>query len=302
MKKSAILAAGITATLAALPASTQTVPNPFETRILASGLVQPKGLDAALHGAGAGPMGQNVFVAESGLNRIVEVDIRTGVVTPVCPAADFPVGVACWGGPFAQYMYVGCAFSGGGIERISADGVGMPFALAGRNVAGLDFGKGPFGSDLYAGEWTLGNVWRVDPDGNETLFATVPGESRYLRFSQGGDFGHFLYVTDYATGYIHRIDPQGNVTLFAQTGAYGLEGLAFGPGGEFGKELYVGSLATGEIFRVAADGTVTLWATGFPGVADILFKPGGGGGFSMYFVDGNSAVHVISKVRRGKNP
>ena len=299
MKNKTILFSALALFAGNLSLSAQTVPNPFRVRLLTDGLVQPKGIDAALHGTGAGPMGANIYVAESGLDQMVEIDIHTGAISLFSATGDFPVGVGCWGGPFSQYMYVGCAFSGGGIERISVDGIGTPFAMQGMNVSGLDFGKGPFGPNLYAGEWQVGNIWQVDPAGNATLFASIPGESRYLRSSGGGQFGHYLYVTDFTTGKIYRIDASGNDSLFADTGVPGLEGLAFGPGGVFGKDLYVGNLSTGEIYRVAQDGTVTLWASGFPGVADILFKPGGAGGFSMYLVDGHSSVYLVSKERRG---
>jgi hypothetical protein len=280
----------------------QTVPPEFQWKVLATGISQPKGLDAAHYQAGAGSMGRKLFVAESGQNRVVEVDRATGIWAPMASTGSFPVGVACYGGPFAQYMYVGNAFSGG-IEKVASDGTTTQFALAGMSIAGLDFSKGIFGQYLYAGQWAAGNIWRVDSQGNATLFASAPGtETRYLTFSKGGPFGAYLYYTDFVQGNVHRVAPDGTVTLFATLRSPGIEGLTFGPGGIFGKDLYVGNLSTGEIFRIAEDGTWVVWASGFPGVADILFQPGGRGGFTMYLVDGQASgkVYSVGAVRSRK--
>lgn len=295
MKQKVVLASLVTAALFAAGASAQTVPAPFKVSQIASGLLQPKGLDSARHQAGAGKMGEYLYVAESGANRVVELDLKTGTIQPLGNTlGTFPVGIGCYGGPYAQYMYLGSAFSGG-LERMDTAGAATPFALAGMPLAGLAFGNAQFGNALYVGEWMAGNVWRVDTLGNATLFATVPGQSRYLEFSQGGAFGHFLFVSEFFTGNIYRIDPQGAVTLFASTGAAGLEGLTFGPGGIFGSDLYAGNLLTGQILQIAPNGSVGVWGSGFPGVADIHFMPGAKGGFAMTLVDGVSAVWLVRR-------
>ncbi|MHC5114434.1 MAG: NHL repeat-containing protein [Planctomycetota bacterium] len=263
-----------------------TVPDDFQVRLVTTNLDQPKGLDAPLFRAGVGSMGGKLFVAESGADRVLEIDLRTGDVDQFALTGSFPVGVGCYGGPFGAHMYIGNA-SGSGVVTCDPFGLVEPFALMDKDIAGLDFGKGQFGNDLYAGEWAAGKIWRVDRFGNEELFAELPGgQTRYLKFSHGGQFGQYLYFTDFATGDINRIDPDGNIEFFANTGTSMLEGLAFSPGGAFGKFLYVGDLGTGEIFRIDAQGNVELWADGFEGVADIIFKPGKRGGFTMFFVDG----------------
>lgn len=296
MRKMQILVAGLAVALIAVPVAAQpVVPDDFEVTVLATGLVQPKGLDSALFRAGAGRMGKDLFVAESGLDRVVTVE-REGSMPVVFSMTNgsFPVGVGCFGGPFGPYLYCGNAM-GGGIDRLDSEGVAVPFALPGMSIAGLAFGKGEFGGDLYAGEWTTGDIWRIDREGNAVLFATIPnGQSRYLHFSHGGPYGHYLYVTDFITGDIYRIDPDGNVMMFASTGAACLEGLAISPGGAFGQMLFAGDLCAGEIYAVAPDGTVTLWAYGFNGAADMIFEPGGKGGFTMFMVDGVDSVYAIS--------
>jgi hypothetical protein len=274
------------------------LPEQFEARLVATDLNQPKGIEAALHRAGVGPAGDYLYVAESGANRIMRIDPSSSEMEMAGESMGFfPVGVACFGGPFAQNMFVGNAM-GGGITRIDLNGITWEFAVPDLLSAGMDFGHGPFGTDIYAGEWVSGNIWRIDRQGQATLFSSIPGcQTRYMKFSHGGPFGTYLYVTDFLSGDVYRIAPDGVATVFASTGAIGLEGLDFSSGGAFGKYLYTGSLSTGDLFRIAPDGTVLLWASGFAGVADIRFVPGGAGGFTMYMVDGHDSVFAINRAK-----
>lgn len=287
--------------LLSLPAhaATPSLPQGFKAEVLASDLNQPKGVISALFRAGAGPFGHDLYVAESGADRVVRVDKGGAGATAFANTGNFPVGVALYGGPFGQYLYVGNAFNGDGVDRIDSLGNATDFALNGSNVSGLDFGRGHYGSYLYAGVWQQGEIYKVDGAGNASLFSSNPGtQTRYLKFSHGNKFGQYLYYTDFNSGNVYRVDPEGNATLFAQTNTNGLEGFDFGPGGAFGHYLYAGSLSTGEIFRIDPDGNVELWADGFDGAADIHFEPGKcGGGFTMYMVDGHSRVYAISKAK-----
>jgi hypothetical protein len=296
-----ILVIGLLLLSASAVQAQPTVPEGFEVTVLASDLQAPKGIVSPLHRAGAGPFGHYLYVALSDADAIATVDKDgAGANLFADNVGDFPVGVAFYGGPFGNNLYVGNAF-GGGIVMVDPSGTVSPFALAGMNIAGLDFGRGAYGADLYAGEWTVGNIHRVDPSGTATLFTNVPGtQTRYLKFSHGGAFGTFLYFTDFLVGDIYQVDDLGAATLFASTGATSLEGFDFSPGGAFGHFLYAGDLNSGDIFRVAPDGTVELWASGFPGAADIHFEPGKRGGFTMYISDGHNPGHVfaVSKAKK----
>jgi sugar lactone lactonase YvrE len=259
-------------------------------RLVATGFDQPKGITCADYTAREGLLGTNLFVAVSGSDEIVEVTPDGQRLAHFAgPMNSFPVGLAAYGSSFAQDLYVGNAY-GGGVSRLDALGDDFTFALRGKSVAGMDFG---YGGDLFVGEWTTGNIWRVDPQGNVILFATIPGEARYLSF---GPLNHpsegvrqRLFVTEYGSGSIYRVDPDGTVSLFAQTRAQCLEGLAFGPGGAFGYDLYAGDLCSGTIYRVDAFGNVSVWSSGLlPGAADICFMAAGTDAYTMYVVDGKS--------------
>ena len=274
------------------------VPDGFKVTELATDLSQPKGIISALHRAGAGQFGHDLYVAESGTDQIVKVDKQGGGATPFASTNNFPVGVAFSGGPFGKYLYVGNAFSGG-IQQDDKNGIVSAFALAGQSIAGLDFGQGAYGNYLYAGEYPVGKIHKVDTSGTATLFLHNTGtETRYLKFSHGNGFGTFLYYTDFLSGDIYKVDPAATPTVFASTSDSALEGLAFSPGGVFGHYLYTGGINSGNIYQVAPDGTVTTWASGFGGVADIHFEPGKRGGFTMYIVDGQSSGHVYAIAKK----
>lgn len=301
---------GIAVTMLVVFAMLQTVvsaapamPSGFDVTTLASGLNQPKGIVSALHRAGTGPFGHDLYVAESGANQIVTVDKGgAGATSFASPVGIFPVGVAFFGGLFEDFLYVGNAF-GGGVVKVDSNGVVSPFALAGISIAGLDFGRGAYGNYMYAGEWPIGKIHRVDSSGTATLFSSVPGtETRYLKFSHGNGFGTFLYYTDITSGTIYKVDPSGMATVFAVTGSPCLEGFDFSPGGAFGQYLYAGDVCNGNIYQIAPDGSVSEWASGFGGVADIHFEPLAmgpaqkGGGFTMYVADATEgSIYGISK-------
>lgn len=276
-------------------ATSATVPAPFQVRLVATDLIQPKGLESTPHGTGLGPAGHDLFIAESGANRVVRIEPQTGEKTLVGDTlGGFPVGIRVNAGAFGHSLFLGDAF-GGGVECMDLDGACSPFAISNRSVAGMDFGRGAFGNELYVGEWATGNIWRIDREGNAELFATIPnGETRYMKFSHDGQFGNFLYVTDYRTGNIHRVDANGNIAIFASTASPCLEGLDFSTGGAFGRYLYAGDICTGDMFRIAPDGTVELFASGFEGVADLKFVPGPKGGATLYMVDGHRSVFEIT--------
>lgn len=279
-----------------------TVPAGFNVTLLASGLISPKGIVSALHRAGAGQFGHDLYVAESGAGNITDVGKGGAGASAFATTGFFPVGVAFSGGPFGEFLYVGRAF-GGGIARVDPSGSVTPFALAGMSISGLDFGRGAYGNDMYAGEWPMGKIHRVDPNGTATLFANMSGnETRYLKFSHGNAFGTFLYYTDLLSGKIYKVDPSGNAAVFANIGSPCLEGFDVSSGGAFGHYLYAGDVCNGNIYRVAPDGTVMTWATGFGGVADIHFEPLAmgqakkGGGFIMYIADATAGkIYGISK-------
>jgi len=286
------------------------VPLGFKATKLASGLTTPadgvKGITSALFLSGDGPFGHDLYVARSDNGKIYCVSRSGAGATEFADVGDFPVGVAF--SPydsFGNYLYVGRAMvAEWGVVRVDPMGNVENFA----NVAGTSgLAFAPDGTDygeyLYAATyWGSGKIYRIDSTGTATEFKeSIPGQSRYLKFSHGDAFGTYLFVTEINSGKIYKVYPDASYELFADTGigAFSIEGLDFSLGGAWGHYMWVGDAFgpnAGRILRIDPSGNVEEWATGFGHVADIHFQPGGKGGFTMYIVTaGTGEVWAISK-------
>jgi len=284
------------------------LPSGFEAVLLADGLDRGdglKGITSALFRAGNGPFGHDLYVAYSPDDSIYKVDKDGAGATHFADVGDFPVGVefGAYDG-FKGYLYVGLALEQDwAVVRVDSEGTVTPFSNVTR-TSGLAFsppGSG-YGKYLYAATyWSEGRIFRIDKDGVAEEFKdSIPGQSRYLEFSHGGPWGHYLFVSEITSGKIYKVYPDASNETFAETNAtWGVEGFDFSPGGVWGHYMFVGvafGADAGKIFRIDPDGNVELWASGFEGVADIHFEPGGKGGFTMYIVtNGSGEVYAISK-------
>jgi len=265
-----------------------------------------KGITSALHRSGDGPFGHDLYVAFSAQDEIWKVARDGSGEAWFADVGDFPVGVAF--SPFdsfGNYLYVGNAFASSyAIQRIDSEGnvedwVDLPA------TSGLAFPPEgtTYGEYLYAATYYgAGKIYRIDSTGAYEEFKdSIPGQSRYIKFSHGGKWGFYLFVSNINDGKIYKVYDDATYSLFADTGVtdFGIEGMEFSPGGVFGSYLYVGvafGSQAGKIFRIDYKGNVETFATGFGSVADIHFQPGGNGGFTMYIVtDGTGEVYAISK-------
>jgi len=264
-----------------------------------------KGITSALWRSGDGQFGHDLYVAFSPMNEIWKVARDGSGEEWFADVGYFPVGVAF--SPFdsfGNYLYVGNAFASSyAIQRIDPGGnvedwVDLP------STSGLAFPPEgtTYGEYLYAATYySSGKIYRIDSTGSYEEFKdSIPGESRYIKFSHGGKWGFYLFVSNIDDGKIYKVYDDATYSVFADTGvSWGIEGMEFSPGGAFGKYLYVGvafGTEAGKIFRIDDEGNVETFATGFGSVADIHFQPGGKGGFKMYIVtDGTGEVWAISK-------
>ena len=308
MKKLSVLPLFMVIVLAfvVIPAYAQpTVPAGFKATKLAEGLATTdglKGITSALFRAGNGHFGDFLYVARSDNDKIYRVS-KKGGATEFADVGDFPVGVAFGThNGFQGYLYVGLAYAtSNAVVRVDPSGVVSNFAAI-DHIAGIAFspdGSG-YGKYLYAAQWTTGYIYRIDSAGNVyTWHTSIPGESRYIKFSHGGPFGKLLYLSETWSGKIDIVWPDASVSTFVDTGDYEIEGLEISPGGVWGHYLFVGvafGADAGKILRIDPAGNVEVWADGFGAVADIHFQPGGKGGFTMYIVTGTAGeVWAISK-------
>ena len=150
----------------------------------------------------------------------------SGIVNPTSMAID-PSG----------RLYVSSRFEGT-IYRVLSDGTTEPFAHDLGVTCGLAFA--PDGM-LFVGDRS-GTIFRVDPMGRATTFATLPASVAAFHLAIGPD--RALYVTGPTlSSYdpLYRIEPDGTVTI-AYVGFGRPQGLAFDPNGSlFVVEALAGS-------------------------------------------------------------
>jgi len=180
----------------------------------------------------------------------------SGIVNPTSLAVD----------PSGQ-LFVSSRFEGT-VYKVKADGSAEPFAHDLGVACGLAFA--PDGI-LFVGDRS-GTIFRVDPGGHATTFATLPASVAAFHLAIGPD--RSLYVTGPTlSSYdpLYRIDPDGTITTaYARFGRP--QGLAFDANGA----LYVVEALAGAsgLYRVSAEKDPELVLAG-PGLVGVAFDPGG---------------------------
>jgi len=180
----------------------------------------------------------------------------SGIVNPTSMAID-PSG----------RLYVSSRFEGT-VYRVLPDGMTEPFAHDLGVACGLAFA--PDGM-LFVGDRS-GTIFRVDPAGHATTFATLPASVAAFHLAIGPD--RALYVTGPTlSSYdpLYRIEPDATVTTaYARFGRP--QGLAFDPNGA----LFVVDALAGSsgLYRVPPHGDPELVLAG-PGLVGVAFDRGG---------------------------
>lgn len=100
----------------------------------------------------------------------------------------------------------------------------------------------------------IGDVVKIDADGNRTTLATLPGFPSGIALDTEGN----VYVSNYSFPAVHRITPEGERSMYVQNSQ-----LAGGVGIDFDANgnLFVGNFITGDILRIDTDKNVTILAT-----------------------------------------
>jgi sugar lactone lactonase YvrE len=211
----------------------------------------------------------NVFVTYSGTRgQQVPVSIfrvrpngtretfSSGIVNPTSMAID-PAG----------RLYVSSRFEGV-VYRVAPDGSTEAFASDLGVACGLAFA--PDGT-LFVGDRS-GTIFRVDPNGRASTFASLPASVAAFHLAYGPD--QAVYVTGPTLASydsLYRIDRDGRVTV--QYSRFGRpQGLGFDAGGA----LYVVEALAGAsgLYRVPADREPELVLSG-PGLVGVAFEPHG---------------------------
>jgi sugar lactone lactonase YvrE len=182
----------------------------------------------------------NLFVASD--FSVLKIS-TTGAVTTFASGLNYinPMAFSSSG-----TLFVG---SRSGIYSITADGTVSNFLTGSYTFGGLAFDAS---GNLYGPDNVTGIVWKVDPLGQATEFASGLVNPLGAAFDELAN----LYVAS-GNGTIQKISPEGTVTTFA-TGFSNPNDLAF----DSMTNLYVTDGGSGSIFKVEQDGSVAEVASG----------------------------------------
>lgn len=179
----------------------------------------------------------------------------TGPSIAAAVGGNSTIGFAYAGNKFVGSVYFNTQLystnlSGGGV---AAFGAPVAAFAGGETYVSSSLGIGGFGPrDVYAGNQSLGNVYRFANDGSsQSLFASgLSGGVRSIAFDPYGLYGNNMIVAT-NTGNVYKVDSSGVASLLTSVGA-DTEGLSFAP-------QAFGTYAAGTLF-VASEGLSSLLA------------------------------------------
>jgi sugar lactone lactonase YvrE len=120
--------------------------------------------------------------------------------------------------------------------------------------------------DIYETDFSSGTIFKFNPSGARTTFATGLSGPEGMAFDRSGNF----FVTDTGSGRIFKYAPNGTRTIFA-SGLNGPASLAFDNAGNLFNADFFGNT----IFRFTPTGTRTTFAPGLNGPASLAFDTSG---------------------------
>jgi sugar lactone lactonase YvrE len=203
-----------------------------------------------------------IFVSAGGGIYCVTLD---GSVELLYPDPGGDIAFDPWGNLFVEH--------GGSLYKINPEGdvsavadlpdtgPGASFislAVDGQGNAYLGQGIGFQGDPTmppYVPPVCVDEVYRITPDGEATVFATVPGGAAGLTFGPDG----MLYATEWNNGGLSRISSDGNVTPIVPGNGLALVGdIAYSPDGT----LYILNIDGWTVARLTVEGQIEIIASG----------------------------------------
>ncbi len=189
--------------------------------------VSPSGeVDLITDQLNTGPSG-NLIDADGSILQSVYLSNRVVRVQSDGNITDFATGIP---GPDdlvqdanGNLFVASCPFGGPApaVYRVDASGSTEIFANSQQFgcISGITIDSD---GDLFASDFADGQVFRITPAGQVSLFAQLPAPSTHIKFANDG-----FYVMMPSANQIARIDRQGNVSILAGTGQAGnLDGPA----------------------------------------------------------------------------
>jgi glucose/arabinose dehydrogenase len=158
---------------------------------------------------------------------------------------------------YAQTKFYVSDLGDGTIEAVSSTGGVTPFVTGLTKPLGLAMDNS---GNLYVAEHDADfDILKITPDGNYTVFASMPGLTEGLAFDKNGNLyaGVNTSSTTVGPGAIIKIAPDGSTRIFASASNLAPEGIAFNSAGN----LFVDSDSADEINEITPDGNITPFNT-----------------------------------------
>lgn len=190
--------------------------------------ITPNG-EVSLFATGLSGASGNAFDSQGNL---FQSNIQAGVVSKITPDGVVSTftssGISCNVGIAIDpednlYVCNCCGTFGNTIRKVTPDGASMPFASGSlfNCPNGLTIDKD---NNLYASNFSNGNIIKITPDGTASLFARTPGaggnnaSNGHIVYSPQEDV---LYVASHGAHRIYRLDMEGHLEIFAGTSVRG---------------------------------------------------------------------------------
>jgi len=186
----------------------------------------------------------NLYVSSYSGNFVYAIS-PAGEVIVFSDGLDGPSGVFIDGSDRLFVAEFGAAFSrqGRGVKRIASDGSAESYISGGglQDPVGIVVDEA---GNMYACNWGIGKIFKITPDKNISLLATIPGSINQITYANGR-----LYVPSPNQNKIFSVDLDGTVTLVAGTGEKGSQD---GPAMEatFSRPNSVAATASGDTLFV----------------------------------------------------
>jgi DNA-binding beta-propeller fold protein YncE len=255
-----------TLTTTALPAGTDTVTAKYLGDIDYPGAQATAQVDVTALGSGLTvrptsppPAAQDVYIADTGNNRVVKVT-PAGLQTTV-PATGLsgPTGVAVNNSGDVYIADTGnnrvVKVTPAGLQTVVDDQVGAPAELA-LDAAG----------DVFIADQDDNRAVEVTPGGLETTVSTQRGGT-----PQGAALstGAYLFVAYTDNNDVVKVTPSGTSSGFDSTGLSSPEGLA----DDLVGDVYIANTGDNQVVEVTAAGTTTTIGSGLSAPADVAVGP-----------------------------
>jgi len=132
---------------------------------------------------------------------------------------------------------------GGNLVRITTDTNNSILASGFQNLQGIDWGGGTsYGDFLYTAEVVTKRVNKIDVNGNDSTFTTLPDDPLSVEIDRQGNYNNQMYVGTRFSSRIYSVDNTGQSSVFKDFTSVSNNGsidISFDPTGSFQGNMYV---------------------------------------------------------------